>query len=55
MLLARHAVMDYESAVKLVPAAAAEVSCVLFKDTESDVINSKDNTDAKHRFAKYDK
>jgi hypothetical protein len=54
-LLAAGAGMGYANLVEIVFAAAAEVSSVPFKDGKSDVINCKDDTDTKYRFAKYDK
>lgn len=49
------AMMNCKSVIELVLATAAEIGGVLFKDTKSDVINCKDNSDAKYRFAKNDK
>ena len=47
--------MNYKDVIELVLATAAEIGSVLFKDTKSDVINRKNNSDAKYRFAKNDK
>ena len=54
ILLAGGTLVDYKGLIKFMLTAAAKISGMLFKDAKSDVINGKNNTDAKYRFAKYD-
>ena len=54
MLLTVDAMMHYKSVIELVFTSTAKVSSMFFQDTQGDVINSENDSDAEHRFAKYD-
>jgi hypothetical protein len=55
ILLALSAMVNCKYVIEFMLAAAAKIGSVLFKDTKSNVVNCKDNSDAKYRFAKNDK
>jgi hypothetical protein len=55
ILLALGTVVYHKNMIELMLTATAEVSSMLFEDTQGDVINSEDYTDAEHGFTKYDK